>query len=88
MVSMCFQLMQDEIVAKVRWLLQKCGIKKKAEDKSVTTDAEKDLPVIAVTPPPARPRTAITSRKKVKVRMIYPSQSAQTAWFTSNDVFT
>lgn len=62
MVSMCFQLMQDEIMAKVRWLLQKLGFGKKDEgDKGEDDSAEESMEeTTAVTDDKAaRPKTAI-----------------------------
>lgn len=59
MVSMCFQLMQDEISAKVRWLLSKCGFGKKDGDKS--EEKEIELPE---TETKIRPKTAIRKAKE------------------------
>lgn len=61
MVSMCFQLMQDEMVAKFKWLGQKCGIGKKNEDKgdaAVSAEKEEEPDKDKGN---SRPRTAIRS---------------------------
>jgi len=39
-IAMCFQLMQDEMVAKFKWIGQKLGIGKKKEDNE-NKDEEK-----------------------------------------------
>ncbi|XP_067948770.1 TWiK family of potassium channels protein 18-like [Watersipora subatra] len=62
MVSMCFQLMQDEIVAKVRWLLIKIGVEKKPENDQVQETGTESTAEKNKEEPPSRPMTAI--RKK------------------------
>lgn len=68
MVSMCFQLMQDEMVAKFKWLGQKCGIGKKKEEGDASLEAgDKEKEVEKEEKPvgkeKTRPRTAIRSSR-------------------------
>lgn len=44
MLSMCFQLMQDEMVAKFKWLGQKCGLCQNS-NKSESREDEDSLPM-------------------------------------------
>lgn len=48
-LSMCFQLMQDELIAKLKWLGEKLGIGKKNDkntgnEEKTTSDNSKDDP--------------------------------------------
>jgi len=59
MVSMCFQLMQDEIVAKVNWLLQKCKPKGKSSKTSANKTEGEESTLVAAHP------TVISNSEKV-----------------------
>ncbi len=48
MLSMCIQLMQEEIIGKIQWLVTKIGMGKKSGKTRLLTDRSKPLNAITV----------------------------------------